>query len=71
MVADGREKIADFIRFIIEKATLEKWVQSGSRGGGGHGLVRLVQDFIGWILKECVHISLGTFECGHLTRGIR
>lgn len=35
MVADGREKIADFIRFSIEKATLEKWVQSGSRGGGG------------------------------------
>lgn len=29
MAADRREKSADFIHFLTEKATLEEWVQGG------------------------------------------
>lgn len=67
MVADGREKIADFIHFITEKGN------TGIIGPGwrlvGDELFRLRDGFKEWIFKECVYVSLRTFEFGNLTKG--
>lgn len=66
MVADRREKIADCIHFITEKAALEKRSQVEA---GGDEMFRLVQDLREQVAKERGHVSLRTFEFGNLTKG--
>lgn len=66
MAADRREKIADCIHFITEKATLEEWSQVAA---GGDALLRLAQDRREQVTEECGHVSLRTFEFEDLTKG--
>lgn len=67
MVADRREKIADCIHFITEKAALEKWSQVEA---GGDEMFRPLQDLREQVAKECMWTRFSrTFEFGNLTKG--